>query len=244
MQPWTATIITGLQRFFLATNSLERQLYPALHRPVHFRPYESKDYAACCGIYAKNADGRLPPTDRLQFEEYLRKVGKTYLVAECESKVVGAGGVISTGPNTAVLCYGMVDPEYQRQRIGAMLTLLRISRLNPRVGRYYVFIYAVDASLPIYQKFGFIPWGHWRAGDGKDYPSAVLPVSRSTINTIQSTLQRRGVRTEGDLPLDEKSEMKFEVRTAQNRTISLHVLSKTGGPAEIQTGEPPDKIGS
>src|SRR6266481_148181 len=138
---------TALQRFIFAPTLLEAQLYPPLERKVSFRLYDMRDFDACLAIYLRNESGRFPENHRPRFEEYLRKEKKTLIIAEYNSKVVGYGGLNLGAPNVAVLCYGIVEPEFQRQRIGSTLTLLRIAQLSSGPGGAFAVIFAVDASM-------------------------------------------------------------------------------------------------
>src|SRR5712671_5054402 len=109
---------TVIQRFVFARTLLEAQLYPPLQKSVLFRVYELRDFETCVAIYRKNEAGRFPSGHGAEFVEYLKKDPKAFIVAECDSRVVGYGGINLMAPNVATLCYGIVDPEFQRQRIG------------------------------------------------------------------------------------------------------------------------------
>jgi len=193
--------LTLLQRFLFARTSLEAQLYPPLKAAIRFRPYEPRDYDSCLAIYRKNEPGRFPENHGQKFEQFLKKENKTLIIAECDSRVVGYGGISLAAPNVAILCYGIVDPEFQGRRIGATLTLLRIAQLAPAPPGIFVFIFAVDASMPAYRRFGFIEKTRWTAEDGKHYPAALLSVPLSSLQRVKSTLNRRQVRVQGNLHL-------------------------------------------
>lgn len=231
MPAWTESIITEAKRFLFARTSLEGQLYPPPRLPLRFRPYEPADFAACCEIYSKNAPGRFPEGHIVRFESYLHREEKTFLIAEHDSKIVGCGGLDFTGPDTAILCYGLVDPQFQRQRVGAMLALLRIAQLAPRPQGYYVFIFALESSIRVYRKFGFVRYGRWQAEDGKEYPLAVLPVPGSSIEKIRSTLRNRHVRIDGRLPLNQSESSIIEVRPERWGKVSFLFQKRVGAPA-------------
>jgi hypothetical protein len=119
----------ALQRFLFGRTSLEAQLYPPLGAEVVFRIYEPRDFEACLTIYRKNEPGRFPPDQGVKFVDYLKNEEKAFIVAESNSRVVGYGGMNLLSSNVAALCYGIVDPEFQKQRIGTALILLRVAQL-------------------------------------------------------------------------------------------------------------------
>ncbi|MFT4590592.1 MAG: hypothetical protein ACI8QF_004724 [Limisphaerales bacterium] len=185
-------MLTWLQRK-TARNALESQLFPRLKLNAAFRAYEDKDRDACLEIYHKNAPGRFPNDDGQSFEEYLTKDDKALIVAEVDSGLVGFGGLTLEGHNVATLCYGIVDPQWQRQRLGAALTLLRIALLPPAEDGFWLFIHTLDPSLPIYERFGFIECGKWQSANEVDHPSAVLHIPTSSSERIKATLAQRGL---------------------------------------------------
>ena len=185
-------MLTWLQRK-TARNALESQLFPRLKLNAAFRAYEDKDHDACLEIYHKNAPGRFPNDDGQSFEEYLEDADKALIVAEVDSGLVGFGGLTLEGHNVATLCYGIVDPQWQRQRLGAALTLLRIALLPPAEDGFWLFIHTLDPSLPIYERFGFIECGKWQSANEVDHPSAVLHIPTSSSERIKATLAQRGL---------------------------------------------------
>jgi ribosomal-protein-alanine N-acetyltransferase len=207
-------LTTNLKRLFLAQTSIEEQLYPALAVPVRFRTLAPGDREACLSIYQQNETDRFPPSARKKFKASLENESKNYVVAELDSRVIGFGGVHLVGPEAAVLFYGMVTPEHQRKRIGANLILLRLAQLPAKPAGYFVFIFAVDPSMEVYQRFGFIrTQGGWTDDEKKTHPIGVLRVSSPTLEKIKSTLARRGIRLEGQLSLQPPRRTTFNIES-------------------------------
>src|ERR1041385_1885443 len=206
----------ALLRLIHSQTSLEAHLYPPLKLNVLFRPYEKRDFDACLDIYRKNEPGRFPEGYSSVFTRYLEEDQKSLIIAELNSRVVGYGGVNIMGPNVASLCYGIVDPEFQGQRIGATLVLLRIAQLTADRDGVYVLIFAVDASILIYNQFGFAERGRWKTEDGKDHPLGILHVSQPTLKRVKSALKRRGVEVQGNLVLGSSGESICEVQHDAN----------------------------
>jgi ribosomal protein S18 acetylase RimI-like enzyme len=202
----------ALKRFAFGWTSLEAQLYPPLERKVVFRLYEERDFEACLAIYRKNEPGRFPPRHGSKFAEYLKKEQKTLIVAQSDSRVVGYGGINLMAPNTAALCYGIVDPEFQRQRIGSALTLLRIAQLPSEPRGAFVFVFAVNASMPIYRRFGFIEATRWKTEDDEDHPLGFLHVPLWSLDRVKSVLKRRQLRVQGDVVLHPSNDTVCEIQ--------------------------------
>jgi ribosomal protein S18 acetylase RimI-like enzyme len=224
----------ALQRLVFARTSLEAQLYPPLTTKVVFRVYEHRDFDACLAIYRKNAPGRFPAGNEPDFTEYLKKDTKAFIVAEFESRVVGYGGINLIAPNIATLCYGIIDPEFQRQRIGSALILLRIAQVSAGPGGAFFLIFAVDASMPIYRRFGFIEKSRWKAEDGNNYPLALLRVPPTALDRVKTALNRRGVRVEGNLTMHQSEELSCEIQSGASGSYRIQLRSRLdkGKPTE------------
>ncbi len=227
--------LTALQRYVFARTLLEAKLYPPLTREVLFRVYRPDDFGACLTIYRKNEPGRFPESQRSKFEEYLANEEKTLIVAECDSMVVGYGGINLLGQSAATLCYGILEPEFQKQRIGSTLTLLRIALLPTRRCGAFVLIFAVDASMRIYQRFGFVEKGLWKAEDGKDYPIGFLHVPVDSLGRVKSTLAKRRLRIQGEVVLRSTENLSCEVKEGPPGHFRIQVQPRVEPP-------PPPKI--
>ena len=213
---------TALQRIAFARTSLEAQLYPPLERKVTFRPYQPEDFECCLAIYRKNEPGRFPADVLDQFGEYLKDQGNAFIVAELESRVVGFGGLTLAGENVGVLVFGMLKPEFQCQRIGSTLIMLRLLQIPAGVHGVFALILAVEASIPIYRRFGFIDRGSWKSKDGAKHPFAILRVSPGSLKRIKRILDQRGIKLEGTIAPPASDKFCCEVQTSHNGRPSLH----------------------
>jgi [ribosomal protein S18]-alanine N-acetyltransferase len=225
------SMLAQLQRFFTAKTPLEGQLYPPLKLPVRFRPYEPKDFESCLQIYCKNAIRRFPDGHEKTFEAFLINEKKTFIIAELDSKVIGYGGLTLTSADTSVLCYGIVDPEFQNRRIGATLVLLRIAQLPPHPRRIFTIILAVDASMPIYNRFGFVERAKWKTEDGKLHPMGLLCIPQPVHQKIKSTLDKRGIQIKGPLTLYKSDTNICEVEENATTGTRLHFRPLTDDKA-------------
>jgi GrpB-like predicted nucleotidyltransferase (UPF0157 family)/predicted N-acetyltransferase YhbS len=193
---------------------------------VVFRAYEPRDFESCLAIYHKNEPGRFPAGHVTKFIEYLKKESRSLIVAEFGSKVVGYGGITLLSPNIAVLCYGIVAPEFQGQRIGSALTLLRIAQLSTNPDGVFFLIFAVDASMPIYERFGFVEKARWKSEDGKDHPLGLLHVEPSALDRVKSTLERRGLNIQGNLLLQESEKTSAEIQGTPGSSYRILLRSR------------------
>ena len=188
-------LLTQLRRQF-SMHPLDRQLFPALKEEVLFRLYRPDDRAACMELYRRLEPNRFPTNGIALFEKYLNEESKTFIIAELHGKVVGCGGISLAGPQVAILCFGFVAPELQGKRIGATLTLLRLAQLPSSAKGYYVFIFSVEKSMPIYKRFGFVEAGHWKTEIEPDVllPVGMLGVPDFVLNRVKRVLQKRGIK--------------------------------------------------
>jgi predicted N-acetyltransferase YhbS len=226
-------MLTWLQRK-TARNRLEAQLFPRLKLNASFRAYEERDRDACLEVYRKNAPGRFPEEDSQGFEEYLAEDAKALIVAEVDSRVVGLGGLTLEGHNVATLCYGIVDPAWQRKRLGATLTLLRITLLPPAQDGFWIFIHTLNPSLPIYEKFGFIECGKWQSRDELDHPSAVLHIPPCSHQRIKTALANRGAAIQNSPAPPQNPKAAYWVEKDAEGRYSFH-----SDPQSLKNRNPP-----
>lgn len=223
---------TAIQRFIFARTSLEAQLYPPLAMKVVFRVYEPRDFEACLAIYQKNAPGRFPGGNETKyvdkFTKYLEREPKTFIVAEYDSRVIGHAGINLLAPNIAVLCFGGVDPEFHGQRIGSALVLLRTAQLPTHPDGVYLLIFAVDASIPVYGRFGFLHIGKWKTEEGTSHPMGLLHVAPDALDRVKSTVVRRGLRIHGDLVLHGTGNVSVEIRRRGRDSYRVRFRPRAG----------------
>jgi GrpB-like predicted nucleotidyltransferase (UPF0157 family)/predicted N-acetyltransferase YhbS len=228
---------TAIQRLILARTSLEAQLYPPLKMNVVFRIYEPRDFEPCLAIYRKCNPNRFPEGQATKFiakfTQYLERDRKTFIVVEYDSKVIGHGGIELLAPNIAVLCYGCVDPEFQGQRIGSALVLLRTAQLPANPHGVFFLIFAVDASMPVYRRFGFLDTGRWKTKEGTDHPTGLLHLPTDALIRVKSALIRRRLRIEGNLVLHKTENVSVEIRRLRRDSYRVRIQprAETPGPA-------------
>lgn len=97
--------------------------------PLRIRPYRPSDREACLALFDGNVPGSFTPEERPMFAGFIDAPPGPYLVVEeASGRVVACGGLAPREPSAAVLCWGMVDAERQKEGIGRVLLRVRLAR--------------------------------------------------------------------------------------------------------------------
>jgi GNAT superfamily N-acetyltransferase len=223
-------LLTWIRRKFAYTD-LDRELNPPLLLPVRFRVYEERDFNKLMSLYRLNSAGRFPEGEEAAFAAHLRRPQNGMIVAEVHGRIVGCSGLMQLGKGIYTLCYSLVHPDYQRQRIGTTMTLLRVARtaIGNSSSIHHLLIFALPASLSFYRRFGFVDHGVWLAADGKEYPFAALSYSVHIARQINEILKWRGIQITG------------QFRTPPSPLLTAHIGSNGlgGEMVKLETVEPP-----
>lgn len=201
-----------------ATCGLTRELNPPLLLPVTFRAYEPRDFDPLMSVYQLNAPGRFPAGQEDQFSSCLKKEPNGIFVGELNGKTICCAGLVKHGPDIYTFCYGLVHPQFHRQRIGSTLTLLRIlaTGFGDKADTLkYAMINAVPSSLSFYQRFEFRERKTWGEFEGLKYPHASLLYTTPIIREIAAIYKWRKIKIQGGFQpsLDPKQ---LELKTAKN----------------------------
>lgn len=153
------------------------------------RLWKAEDTDTCLEIYRLNAPGRFPAEVEQEFGETLKRNDDSMLVIEHQGCVVACGGTSLTG-TCATLSYGLIHPEFQGRGIGRLLLLSRLARLHgpPMI----VLIYAVEASIGYYERYGFARFSLWYSQNGEAHPSAGTSLHPETRQKIADYLVAEG----------------------------------------------------
>ncbi len=190
-----------LLRIF-ASDDVHRQLYPAPVVPFRIRKYGPSDRDAVLRLYDSNAPGRFPVGHRPCFERFLFDCDDELFVAVHPTEgVIACGGVSSNGPGVHTLCYGLVSPRFQGERIGSTMTLARLAFATRTEGVNSSRVYVVHKSLKFYERFGYRVSGKWLGEDQSEYPFAVLEYLSEIRGSIEGVLAKRGHRIPRSIPL-------------------------------------------
>jgi len=147
-------------------------------------------------IYAANLERSLiPPQYMGEFEQQLTDTSNLTLVFTMESRVV-ACGMVSYSPQEASAClsYGLVHPAFQRQGIGSMMLLTRMSLLEPSPERpCTVYLSATCHSKGFFSRHGFGSRGTECDQHGNEFETFYFLLTPAISESIRQTLQRVGV---------------------------------------------------
>jgi [ribosomal protein S18]-alanine N-acetyltransferase len=175
-----------------------------------FRRYQPEDLAQCLEIYAANEPGGFPKGVIEQYRKSLIDQSSYFLVLDRENRLIASGGIsYFLRPNIAVLCFGLVHPDFQGSGLGTALLLTRLALLEPRGCMYAVFIAAVEKSVDFYRRFGFWPFLPWVDHHGQHHPSGRLSFSSKEIVRCRQLLAEKAIsfpQDEKEIPLRTKSD--------------------------------------
>jgi len=122
------------------------------------RSYHALDKGACLRIFEANIPKFILPHERADFAAFLDGLPHTgyYLVLEDEKgTVVACGGFAIEHDAEAVLCWGMVDPEFQGLGIGGTLRHLRLQMMTEIPNLKLVRLSTSQKDAPFFESYGF-----------------------------------------------------------------------------------------
>jgi len=93
---------------------------------MRIRTYEPGDRAHCVELLRANTPEYFGPRDEDDFVRFLEAPQGRYFVIEDEGGLILGAGGIAGDENVAVLCWGMVHPDWQRMGIGSALLQHRV----------------------------------------------------------------------------------------------------------------------
>jgi len=185
-----------------ALSELDRELHPPLKLPVVFRTYTGKDAASLLHIHDLLAPAHFPAKSQAAFAAYLESHRDGIIVGELRGKPICCAGLEQIGSGIYNFSYGLVHPDYHRQRIGTTLALLRVVASAKDKGKNKLRLYATlgstPTSLPFHQKLGFKESGTWTGPDGHPYPRATLAYHTTMAQYLQGVFRWRKIEIQGD----------------------------------------------
>jgi len=122
------------------------------------RRYRPADVSACLAIFDSNCPKYLDPSERADFEGFLKNhaIPTGYLVLENTGGIVGCGGIsLDTQSNTGWFCWGLVDQRFHKQGIGRLLTQARIDHAKTSTAIERLLLDTSQLTVGFYEKFGF-----------------------------------------------------------------------------------------
>jgi len=124
------------------------------------RPYQSADMQACLDIFDRNTPRFFSPTERNDFENFLRDyaVAWDFLVIEDNGIVVACGGhKVDNDMKSASFCWGMVANNLQGNGLGKMLTIARLNTAKAMSAVAKIRLDTSQHTQSFYAQFGFVP---------------------------------------------------------------------------------------
>jgi RimJ/RimL family protein N-acetyltransferase len=157
---------------------------------LSMRRYAETDFETCLKIYQANAPGRFPPDVEADYMKTLRTPEQDLFVVEQDGRVIATCLISAKTPDLYSFGYGLVDPAFQNKGIGTLLFFARLALL-PRPSKFcLVWISAVAASMPFYERFGFVKSDVWKDDSGQVHPIGSLWVSAAMIQASRDFIRR------------------------------------------------------
>lgn len=122
------------------------------------RPYQPSDFAACVRVFESTIPKFFLKPEQAGFERFLNEHGhKDYwvLCEEPTGKILGCGGIAVRDSGQGDLCFGLIDSQYHRQGLGALLTSFRLAKLVRDPATRYLALHTSQHTIGFYSKFGF-----------------------------------------------------------------------------------------
>jgi predicted GNAT family N-acyltransferase len=124
--------------------------------PLHFRPYDPADEAACLRLFDSNTPKFFGAQERPDFESFLQRQPCPFFVVEKDGQIVACGGYgEDTQANAIELAWGMVQNDLHHQGLGKFLLIERLKlifRANPNAR---VIIDTSQHSQDFFARLGF-----------------------------------------------------------------------------------------
>lgn len=129
--------------------------------PADLRPYAERDLAACLAVFDSNCPPYFDPTERAEYEQFLRNPADRgeYFVLEQRVEVVACGGVWTAQDIDLTyggLSWGMVRAGLHGQGLGSQLTRFRLDLLRARLEVREVRIDTSQHTERYYARHGFV----------------------------------------------------------------------------------------
>ena len=120
-----------------------------------FRPYETADQADCLRLFDENCPAFFAPNERPDYNDFLVRGSKDYIVASVEGRVIAAYGLHPLPENAAALHWILLSPSMHGQGLGSLIVLRVLSQMQ-EFNRSPLYISASHKSAPFFSRFGAV----------------------------------------------------------------------------------------
>lgn len=119
------------------------------------RDYTPADKPECLRVFASNIPRYFRDHERPDFEQFLDEQSWPYLILRRGEHIVGCGGYAVRTDGVAALCWGMINQELHRQRLGEYLLVARLMRIADEPATTSVRLGTCQLTSPFFEKYGF-----------------------------------------------------------------------------------------
>lgn len=120
------------------------------------RGYSDQDKSKVIELLRLNTPKYFAASEESDFENYLENEVEDYFVYECNSQIIGAGGINYFIEEKLVrISWDLIHPKSQGKGIGKKLTQFRINHLNENPNIEFIIVRTTQLVFPFYKKMGF-----------------------------------------------------------------------------------------
>ena len=122
---------------------------------IKIREYDKPDQPSLLELLRLNTPEYFSPDEENGFIQYLDEEIELYYVVEFEGVIIGCGGINFEDPNTGIISWDILHPNYQRKGVGSMLLKYRIDVLKSMRRIKSIKVRTSQLTHEFYQKIGF-----------------------------------------------------------------------------------------
>jgi [ribosomal protein S18]-alanine N-acetyltransferase len=123
---------------------------------LRIRSYTASDKTTLISILRKNTPKYFAPEEEIEFVHFLEDQIEEYFVVEYQGSIVGSGGInFFDKGKTAVISWGMIDPDHHGQGLGSYLLNFRIERVVSIHRPERFLVRTAQFTYKFFEKFGF-----------------------------------------------------------------------------------------
>jgi N-acetylglutamate synthase-like GNAT family acetyltransferase len=123
---------------------------------MDIQQYSPADRRGCLEVFDSNTPSFFASAERAEFESFLDQPDCAYFVMKHNGEIVGCGGyAILVEQKLAVLTWGMVRRDLQKQGLGRFLLMFRLREISKHGDVQSVRLHTSQNTAPFFEKQGF-----------------------------------------------------------------------------------------
>ncbi len=122
---------------------------------MRIRRYLETDREHCLAVFDSNVPEEFGAGERSEYEAFLEELPGPYWVIEEQWRIIGCGGVALEPDGAAVLCWGMVQRDRQREGWGSYLLGAWLAWVRRETDRRWVVACTSEGARGFFERHGF-----------------------------------------------------------------------------------------